>query len=214
MTRLAPIRRAGNAGGFTLVEVLAVLAILGLLMSLAVFSFGRQQERARQTQTTAVITQLEGLIEAYMVKRGGPPPDSLAALKIRSDNDANEGAEALYAALHHKDYREGASLAEDALGNCDDDSTPTSYHRDGSSFLLEAVDGWDNPIAYFSPASYGRQARYLLGDPNDPDDPEQVVTAQKSEVTGVWAKPDKYQLISAGADRTFGTEDDVTNFTR
>jgi prepilin-type N-terminal cleavage/methylation domain-containing protein len=203
-----------SSAGFTLVEVLAVLAILGLLMSLAVFSFGKQQERARETQTTAVITQLEGLIATYMDKRGGPPPDSLAALNIRSDNDANEGAEALYAALHHKDYREGASLAEDALGNCDDDSTPTSYHRDGSSFLLEAVDGWDNPIAYFSPASYGKQARYLLGDPKDPDDPEQVVTAQKSDVTGAGARPDPAQLTTAGAARTLGPAYAVTNFTR
>ena len=49
-------------------------------------------------------------------------------------------------------------------------------------------------------------------EPDDPDLAEQVVTSQKSKVTGVWANSDSYQLISAGSDQKFGTDDDVTNF--
>ena len=32
------------------------------------------------------------------------------------------------------------------------------------------------------------------------------------ELTGVYANAQSYQLISAGPDEEFGTEDDITNF--
>ncbi len=205
-------RTRRDDAGFTLVEILAVLAILSLLMGLAIYAFSRPREFALGAKTRATMTELEGAIARYQSKFGSPPPDSLAKLKIRADNDANEGAEALYAALHHKDFPEGASIRDENLGNGDDDSTATAYHRDGSTFLLEVKDGWGNPIAYITPQSYARQFRYLLPEPDDPSDPEQIVSAQKSSVTGVWANPDTFQLISAGSDKKFGTDDDVTNF--
>lgn len=211
----ATMRRAarGRRGGFTLIEVLAVLAILGLLMSLAIYYFGRQKEQGYVAKTSATIAELEILITSYETKKGGPPPCTLAPLKIRADNDLNEGAEALFAALHSKSYPEGSNVREEGLANTDGDSTATLYHRDaGVSQLLEVVDGWGNPIAYFTPDSYGKEGRYLMGDPADPGDPEQRVIAQKSEKTGAWANADRFQLISAGSDRLFGTEDDVTNF--
>ena len=198
--------------GFTLIEILAVLAILGLLMSMAVFFFGKQTERAHVTKTDSTIKILEGLITSYQGKKGGPPFDSLAKLKIRSNNDANEGAEALYAALHSKDYPEGTSIAEELLGNSDNDDTPTTYHRNGVTALLEVKDSWGNPIAYIRPESYGKQFRYVMAETDDPNDMEQAVSAQKSKVTGVWANADSYQLISAGPDQKFGTDDDVKNF--
>lgn len=212
-TTTARARRAG----FTLVEILAVLAILGLLMSLAIYAFSRQKEQGNVTATAATISELEVLITAYEGRKGGPPPDSLASpvLKIRAGNDVNDGAEALYAALHAKSYPEGTNVREASLGNTDEDDTATAYHRDaGVTSLLEVHDSWGNPIAYFTPASYGKEQRFLMGDPADPNDPEQKVTAQKSTVTGGWANADRYQLISAGPDRLFGTEDDVTNFKR
>src|SRR5262245_10033439 len=138
--------------GFTLIEILAVLAILGLLMSMAVFFFGKQTQRANETKTYATIETLKGLITSYQSKKGGPPFDLLAKLKIRSNNDANEGAEALYAALHSKDFPEGASVAEELLGNSDNDDTPTTYHRNGVTALLEVKDAWNNPIAYIAAA--------------------------------------------------------------
>ena len=206
-------RVASRAGGFTLIEILATLAILGLLMSMAIYFFGSQKERGYVTRTTAVIEQLELAISSYQTKKGGPPPDALAKLKVRADNDTNDGAEALYAALHGKDFPEGMSVPEEFLGNSDNDSTATAYHRNDVGFLLEAKDGWDNPIAYITAPSYGKQFRYVMDQlPDDTQDNEQVVSSRKSTVTGVWANPDSFQLISAGTDRRFGTDDDVTNF--
>jgi prepilin-type N-terminal cleavage/methylation domain-containing protein len=205
--------RSGRGGaGFTLVEILAVLAILGLLMSMAIYYFGTQTKKGYVTKTRAAIAQLEMLITSYERRFGEAPPDSLAKLKIRAENDANEGAEALYAALHHKDFPEGQSADETLLGNTDDDSTSTPYHRNGVTLLLELEDAWGNPIAYIKATSYGRQFHYVMGEDAEPADADQVITAQKSGKTQIWARPDAYQLISAGSDHKFGTDDDVTNF--
>lgn len=210
--RAVAARRRGR-GGFTLIEVLAVLAILGLLMSLAIYYFGRQKEQGYVAKTASTIAELEILITSYETKKGGPPPCTLAPQKIRADNDLNEGSEALYAALHAKSYPEGSNVREEGLANVDGDSTATLYHRDaGVTQLMEVIDGWGNPIAYFTPDSYGKEGRYLMAEPADPNDPEQRVTAQKSQKTGGWANADRFQLISAGTDGLFGTEDDVTNF--
>lgn len=206
--------RRRHESGFTLVEILAVLAILALLMGLAISSFSGYKERARGAATTTTMSELAGLITSYQTKRGGPPPDTLTKLKIKADNDVNECAEALYAALHAKDYPEGSNVTDELIGNTDDDTTPTPYHRDaGVNKLLEVLDGWGNPIAYFPPTSYSetRKANMRMGDPDDPNDPDQQVEPQKSAVSGGWANADTYQLISAGADRRFGTEDDVIN---
>jgi len=198
---------------FTLVELLAVLAILGLLMGMAIHFFGKHREQGFVTKTTAVFSELEMKIGAYNTKKGDFPPSSLAKLKIRADNELNDGAEALFAALHSKSYPEGDNVRDDLLGNTDDDSTTTAYHRDPAvTYLLEVLDGWGNPIAYFHNADYAREQRYVMADPADPNDPEQKASAQKSKVTGSYANSDTFQLISAGTDRIFGTEDDVTNF--
>ncbi len=199
--------------GFTLVEILAVLAILSLLMSLAIFGFQKYTQQGLVAKSKATIAELEVLITSYETRFGGPPPDSLATLKVRADNDVNSGAEALFAALHQKSYGEGKNVSDAALGNTDEDSTATPYHRDaGVNQLLEALDGWGNPIAYFAPAGYGKEQRYLMAEAADPNDPEQSVSAQTSSKTGSFANADTYQLISAGPDLLFGTEDDKTNF--
>lgn len=211
-TAMTAMSRQRRAAGFTLVEVLAVLAILSLLMGLAIYGFGKQKERGAVVATRGAIQELELLITTFETKKGGPPPDTLAGAKVRADNDLNEGAEALYCGLHAKSFPEGNNLREELLGNTDEDSTATAFHREaGITALLEALDAWGNPIAYFTPSSYDREQRYLMGDPANPNDPEQRVTARKSEVTGGFANADRFQLISAGPDRLFGTEDDVTN---
>ncbi|MBT5100445.1 MAG: hypothetical protein HOM77_00855, partial [Planctomycetes bacterium] len=40
---------------------------------------------------------------------------------------------------------------------------------------------------------------------------EQFVDALRNETTGDWQQPNRFQLISAGMDGFFGTEDDITH---
>jgi prepilin-type N-terminal cleavage/methylation domain-containing protein len=201
-----------SAGGFTLVEILAVLAILSLLMTFVLVATGRHRERGDIVQTQARIAELGNLITVYEVKKGDFPPDHLKDLKIQCDNDLNEGIEACVAALHGKEHPTGVLLTESMLGNTDGDQTGTDFHREGSPFLVEVLDSWDNPIAYFHNASYENASRILMEARGDRDGEVAFADAVVSDVTGVYANADTYQLISAGPDEEFGTEDDITNF--
>ncbi len=197
---------------FTLVELLAVLAILGILMSIGFVAMRGATRRAKEAETRARMGELATLITAYQNKVGDYPPTSLDSLelKIKAPNQQNAGIEACVAALHHKPYAELANLSDKCLGNTDDDEAAGWSARSGSSRLLEVLDGWDNPIAYFDYKSYGKKGEYRMNEESGGE--TQNVESRLSEVTGVHANSDSYQLISAGADQKFGTEDDITNF--
>jgi hypothetical protein len=41
---------------------------------------------------------------------------------------------------------------------------------------------------------------------------DSTITAARDDVTGLYRNPNRYQLISAGLDGAFGTEDDIGNW--
>ena len=201
-------------GGFTLIEILAVIAILGLLMTLAIVNFSKQRERGVVAATKARIITLQNEIQKYNTSKGGPPYDKLAKINVQANNQVNEGVEALYAALQNKDFPEGSILDEMWLSNTDGDVTSTSFHRIAGfkNELFEITDDWGNPLAYFHYTGYGGKQMVQMAEAAEGEDAEQAVTPWQSKKTGTFANPDSYQIISAGTDRIFGTEDDVTNF--
>ena len=66
--------------GFTLVEVLTVIAIIALLAALILGLAGNAQKTAARKKALAEITQLESFITDYQMKYG-QVPQSVAALK-------------------------------------------------------------------------------------------------------------------------------------
>lgn len=200
--------------GFTLVEILAVLAIMGILMTVGLMVFSGHKDRAAQAETRSTMASVEGLVSRYEDKWGDYPPDRLddCQPKVKKNNVTNEGIEACLAALHSKEYKSGASMNDAYLINTDGDETTTDFHRSGSRKLVEVRDGWNNPIAYFHYRDYGSTQEYQMDPDNLAGYPLQSVEAAVNETTGVYARADSFQLISAGADGIFGTEDDVTNW--
>ena len=68
-----------RAGGFTLVEVLLVVAILGILASVVVVNMGGRQKAAMIRATRASISAMCTAIDTYEIDTGRYPP-SLSAL--------------------------------------------------------------------------------------------------------------------------------------
>lgn len=201
-------RSAARRRGFSLIEILVVLALIGLLISIVAtgaLSFG---EAGRITDARARIEALSVKIESYADRTGSYPPCRLAEVGIAEVNRINEGVEALVAALKARDYG-GLRPNERWLGNLDGDTAKGVTFVDGSSALLEVLDPWDNPISYLASSHYGDECPYnTLGDP----DVVETVRAVRNPLTGAYHRFESFQLRSAGPDGLFDTEDDVANF--
>jgi len=202
-----PARTAARAG-FTLLELMVVLMILGVLMGYFVVSGARLFQSAAARDTEVRIRTLENLLESYRQIQGDYPPDALPAGAAANAENAN--AEALFLAFYSPDYR-GDRPQQDWLGNTDGDAATKSLTILPSRELFEVLDSWGNPIVYFDHRGYERVAVVLAGPP-DEDPFSQEVRARRDERTGLWQENERFQLLSAGEDGIFGTEDDIANF--
>lgn len=78
--RRASKRRCGS-GGFTLVEILLVLAILLMLATVAIVAVGGIREGARVDTTRVLIGELENALDTYSMQVGHYPTDEEGGLK-------------------------------------------------------------------------------------------------------------------------------------
>jgi len=73
--------RPAGARGFTLMELLLVLAIIGLLMGGAAVGYSSIMDRGRITKMKGNIGTLVGYIQTYSVESRGQPPSQAAGLR-------------------------------------------------------------------------------------------------------------------------------------
>ncbi len=198
-----------RTSGFSLIEILVVLALVGLLMGLVATGVFRFSETGRITDAQARIAALSLLVESYHDREGAYPPSRLAAAGVTDGNRINEGCEALAAALRAKSY--GGRPPNDAwLVNTDDDRSPMLRAADNSNALLELCDPWDNPFVYIVHGDYEREFTYRVSDGDWVED--QGAMARTSPLTGAFHNFESFQLVSAGPDGVLGTDDDLANF--
>lgn len=198
-----------TAAGFTLIEILVVLAIVGLLMTFAALGIGRYRETGRITECRTRLAALTLAVESYAERMGDPPPARLAELGVRAGNALNEGIEALVVALRRSEYG-GRRPDERWLANLDGDEGEGLAAHDGTRALLELVDPWGRPLAYFVHTAYDEPGLYSEGDGRDGSVAD--VRAAVSALTGAFHRFESFQLRSAGPDGRFHTEDDLANF--
>ncbi|MEM7198975.1 MAG: type II secretion system protein [Planctomycetota bacterium] len=201
-----------RSAGFTLIELLIVIGIVGLLAAALLPNVLGAQTEGEITETRARMMFLAQAAKAYERKSdaGGYPPDQFGNLKttIKADQ-VNTGIECLVIALCSAPLgRDTLADHLDWLGNTDGDKAGTSIPKLGHQEKMEVLDAWGTPIAYFCSANggYERKQRVQL----ETGDVESA-HAIKDPKSGKYLAPGKFQLVSAGPDTLFNTDDDVTH---
>jgi len=167
--------------------------------------------------TRAKISMLGGVIDAYVNEYGGAPSSSFTAEQGVANDGTNVGVEALVVALWSKGYEGGGAANDfvDNLVNTDADASGKRLTDFETRDLLEISDDWGNPVAYISHRDYEITNRaYVTIDPLSGTNLRSTPVAQRDSTTGRFYEFRNFQLISAGPDALFGTEDDLTNFER
>jgi prepilin-type N-terminal cleavage/methylation domain-containing protein len=204
-------------GGFTLIELLAVLLILAILVGVLIVSLRDSERSVRIELTRTLLAKLETAAKSYQNEFGAAPPSSFQAGQEVANDGLNVGIEAFVVALWSKKWEAGGLLDDlrDGLKNTDGDRSPKQLTDFATRDLLEIVDPWGTPIAYIERTDYVlTNRRYLSYEPETGEPLETVATAFKNPRTGQYFAAQGFQLVSAGPDCQFGTEDDITTFER
>lgn len=68
-----------RSGGFTIVELLIVIVVLGILASITIVSFNGVQDRARWTQLQSDLSSINKAVQVYHAEHGEYPQTTVAA---------------------------------------------------------------------------------------------------------------------------------------
>ncbi|MBI4341192.1 MAG: prepilin-type N-terminal cleavage/methylation domain-containing protein [Candidatus Omnitrophica bacterium] len=75
-------QRLNQRGGFTLLELLMVVIIIGILAALALPGYLRAVERSRAAEMVTILGQLRGSIQRFCVQSDGVAPTSFTQLDV------------------------------------------------------------------------------------------------------------------------------------
>ncbi|MGD0091153.1 MAG: prepilin-type N-terminal cleavage/methylation domain-containing protein [Planctomycetota bacterium] len=123
--------------GFTLVEMLVVIAIISVLSALVLAALGTARRTANENATKAIIKLLEGALERYSTDFNDYPPSD-------GDETGIRGSENLWRCLR-TEKKEGPYLRDGDIKTCDS-------NRNGEP---EIADAWGRPIRYLHHHDYG-----------------------------------------------------------
>jgi type II secretory pathway pseudopilin PulG len=196
-----------------MIELMIVIGIIGILAAVFLPDLLGAKESANVTATAANLSRLATGAETFARRHGYYPPDDLQdpedKLKFKPDNGLNTGIESLVAFLSQS-RADGADLGDlgSALTNTDGDDHGELLPVLNRKGRLEVADAWGTPLAYFSKQSkalgFGRPQTVASATG------ERLVANARKNADGLFLGNGKFQLLSAGRDLAFGTDDDVS----
>jgi prepilin-type N-terminal cleavage/methylation domain-containing protein len=226
--RQRPVRPAARARigaprrlerGFTLIELLVVMAILATLAGLGLVGIPAMMRHGKKTAVQNYLTILSANIETYkQTGQGAYPPSTLGeyAGVGNISNFENAGIESVVLCLRSRALSapivDLESMKEMTYANVDGDQTAVQLVSGGAKELWEILDPWGTPLAYFHSSDYGRAAE--IGRVTGPQGQPIKVVPWSNPKLKTFYQSTRFQLISAGPDFVFNTEDDITNFER
>ncbi|MFT4647893.1 MAG: prepilin-type N-terminal cleavage/methylation domain-containing protein [Glaciecola sp.] len=200
--------------GFTLIEIMAVLVILGILSAFLVGTMMRSGDVVRGKNTRMFMDQIETMVIDYESEKGDYPTSSFPSNLPDQPSNANMGSEMLILSFYPVDNTyQAIDVPEDRLCNTDEDASKKALTSFSAGSVFEFADDWGNPIAYIHRRDYGKKFSYVTFDGQDGSLIDNQVQAIKSLKTGDHFHKRRFQLISAGPDGMFGGSDDIHNFT-
>ncbi len=137
----APAQRAGRRRAFTLVELLTVIAIIGVLAAITIVAVGRVRESARTTRCGANIRQLQSLALIWAKDNRDWVPQACWAWKT------------LPSYLNATNLRSVGYTDETGTCGAVDDGVTYAPHY-GINSQLVAADFSSNPTAYYVHGRY------------------------------------------------------------
>ena len=214
-----------SVSGMTLIEVLVVIVIISALGALAVPRVVRMLGRGEAKAVQAKILQVAAQLESYQhhPRNGDYPPTTLegypgvGSLK----NFDNCGSESVVLCLSRKGRSGGMDFESSEkkllhIDNMDGDQTavPLTNFGDQNKELYELVDPWGTPLVYFHHRDYELIEKRGWGTVSLGGGDVIDAKPWRDAKTQSFAAPHTFQLISAGPDGEFNTDDDLTNFSR
>jgi prepilin-type N-terminal cleavage/methylation domain-containing protein len=210
--RMGSVRRRARRA-FTLIELLAVIVILSILAYFLVTQL-TGATRVMDVQVTRVEgLKIKAAISEYSNDMGDFPRSNFTADWGDPPNNVNLGAECLYLSLC-ADKAVGDGKFDESLVNVDGDQLARRVTGFEVLTLFELGDQWGNPFGYMHHRDYAREDQYQTEHPDTGESITSVLRAAKNPATGRYFEPRGFQLVSAGPDGEFGSDDDVPiNFT-